>query len=76
MLITDGVLEARNNKGEIYGFDRLAALMREKTHPPEQIADTACRFGQDDDITVLSMTREATRAKQSTASLHTLLADA
>jgi hypothetical protein len=70
-LITDGVLEARNSKGELYGFDRLAGLMREKP-TPEQIADTACRFGQDDDITVLSMTREILRTGLSATNLPTV----
>ena len=59
-LITDGVLEARNREGELYGFDRVAALMRERPNA-EQVAEAACAFGQDDDITVLSVTREAVR---------------
>jgi serine phosphatase RsbU (regulator of sigma subunit) len=70
-LITDGVLEARNSKGELYGFDRLATLMRERPSA-EQVADEACRFGQDDDITVLSMTRETNQAPLPVISLHTL----
>jgi hypothetical protein len=75
-LITDGVLEARNSKGELYGFDRLATLMRGRP-TAEQVADEACRFGQDDDITVLSITREAmtrgpSRAPLSATGLHTL----
>jgi serine phosphatase RsbU (regulator of sigma subunit) len=49
---TDGVLEARNDKGELLGFDRLAAL---STQPAEAIAHAAIQHGQDDDITILSI---------------------
>jgi len=55
--MTDGVLEARNQKGELYGFERVAALMNGRP-TPEEVVDEACRFGQEDDITVLSVTRE------------------
>ena len=57
-LITDGVLEAQNASNELFGFERLASLLA--THPSaEQIAETACNFGQEDDITVLTLTRLA-----------------
>jgi len=57
-LLTDGVLEARSPKGELYGYERLFALMQ--AHPTvQQIVDAACGFGQDDDVTVLSVTRIA-----------------
>ena len=59
-LITDGVLEARNREGELYGFERVATLMRGRPSA-EQVAEAACSFGQDDDITVLSVTRNAGR---------------
>jgi len=55
-LLTDGVLEARNRSGELFGFERTAALSRQ---PAEEIARTAQAFGQDDDITVLTLTRLA-----------------
>ncbi len=56
LFITDGVLEARNRKGELYGFDRVATLMA--AHPGvHQVVDAACDFGQEDDITVVSVTR-------------------
>lgn len=55
---TDGLLEARAPSGELYGFDRVRTLMA--THPDAQAAlNAAVRFGQDDDITVLSITRLA-----------------
>jgi Stage II sporulation protein E (SpoIIE) len=55
-LYTDGVVEARARSGELFGFDRAAAL---SIQPAEVIAQTAQSFGQDDDITVLTVTLEA-----------------
>jgi len=52
--ISDGVVEARDAKGELLGFERMAALT---TKPAAEIADAAQRWGQEDDITVLSVTR-------------------
>jgi hypothetical protein len=53
-LLTDGVVEARDPTGALFGFDRTAAL---SLQPAETIAQTAQTFGQDDDITVLTLTR-------------------
>jgi hypothetical protein len=53
-LLTDGVVEARNNTGELFGFERTAAA---STQPADSIAQTAQAFGQDDDITVLTISR-------------------
>jgi hypothetical protein len=55
-LLTDGVVEARDKAGALFGFDRAAAL---STQPAEAIALTAQAFGQDDDITVLTLARTA-----------------
>ena len=52
VLMSDGVVEARSAKGELYGFDRLAALTMLSA---DDIADVARRFGQEDDITVLTV---------------------
>ena len=55
-LYTDGLLEARSASGEIYGFDRLRHLF--STRPDAaQATEAAVAFGQDDDITVLTLTR-------------------
>ncbi|HUY95212.1 MAG TPA: SpoIIE family protein phosphatase [Terracidiphilus sp.] len=51
---TDGLLEARNAAGELFGFSRIAALL-ENSPNAEQIAATAQAFGQEDDITVLTV---------------------
>ena len=52
-LITDGVVEARNGQGELFGFERAADLQIRQA-----IADAANAFGQDDDITVVTIARE------------------
>jgi len=54
-LLTDGVVEARDQTGALLGFDRSAAL---STQPAEAIASAAQAFGQDDDITVLTLSYE------------------
>ncbi len=55
-LYTDGLLEARSNSGELYGFSRLEDLFATKTNAAEA-TQAAVNFGQDDDITVLTLTR-------------------
>jgi serine phosphatase RsbU (regulator of sigma subunit) len=53
-LLTDGVVEARNSRGELLGFERTREL---STHPAKAVAEAAQSFGQEDDITVLSLCR-------------------
>jgi serine phosphatase RsbU (regulator of sigma subunit) len=50
-LLTDGVPEA-TCRHELFGFERTASL---STSPASAIAEAALRFGQADDITVLSI---------------------
>ncbi len=50
--LSDGVVEARNAAGELFGFDRAQEISGQ---PAAQIAETAARFGQEDDITVLTI---------------------
>jgi Stage II sporulation protein E (SpoIIE) len=66
-LYTDGLLEARNASGELYSFDRLQQLIATKPDA-RQASDAAVAFGQDDDITVLTVTR-LERGEQSTTML-------
>ncbi|HUD14832.1 MAG TPA: PP2C family protein-serine/threonine phosphatase [Terracidiphilus sp.] len=54
-LLTDGVVEARNSSHELFGFDRVAAMA---TDSATEIAAAAQAFGQEDDITVLKLTRQ------------------
>jgi len=58
-LMTDGVVEARDGTGELFGFDRTAACA---SRSAEAIAQAAQAFGQEDDITVLTVTRTRTCA--------------
>jgi hypothetical protein len=62
-LLTDGVVEARNTAGELFGFDRTAAISNQSA---EAIATAAQRHGQDDDITVLTLTRLGRDAQSAT----------
>jgi serine phosphatase RsbU (regulator of sigma subunit) len=57
-LYTDGLLEARNASGELYGFERLEVLFG-KRPSASQASQEAVAFGQEDDITVLTLTRLA-----------------
>ena len=57
-LITDGVVEARDTEGALFGFDRTQALMRQQTSPLA-LAEAAIEYGQDDDLTVISILRTA-----------------
>jgi sigma-B regulation protein RsbU (phosphoserine phosphatase) len=50
--VSDGVVEAQNRSGELLGFDRTQEL---STQSAAEIAETANRFGQVDDITVVTI---------------------
>jgi serine phosphatase RsbU (regulator of sigma subunit) len=52
-LLSDGVVEARNSAGELFGFDRTQAISGQSA---QNIAGAAQAFGQEDDITVLTLT--------------------
>lgn len=54
--LSDGVIEARNADGELYGFARTQDI---STQPASTIAETVQQFGQEDDITVVAITRTA-----------------
>ena len=56
VLMTDGVVEAQDEKGELFGFDRTAAMMARDASVYE-LADAAQAFGQEDDILVLRVER-------------------
>ena len=51
--VSDGVIEATNATGELYGFERTQAISNQSA---QAIADAVKQFGQEDDITVLSVT--------------------
>ena len=50
--ISDGVLEAQSPTGELFGFERTCHC---STMTAPEIAEIALRFGQEDDITVLTL---------------------
>jgi len=52
VFLSDGVVEATNHEGELFGFERTQQVSNE---PARYIAQTAQRFGQTDDITVVSL---------------------
>lgn len=56
---SDGVVEAQNARGELFGFERAKEI---STQPAAAIVEAARRFGQQDDITVVTIAREATMA--------------
>jgi Stage II sporulation protein E (SpoIIE) len=57
-LYTDGLLEARTPSGEIFSFERLQTLFASGADAA-QASQAAVAFGQDDDITVVTLTRLA-----------------
>ena len=57
-LYTDGLLEARAPSGEIFSFERLQTLFASGADAAKA-SEAAVAFGQDDDITVVTLTRLA-----------------
>jgi phosphoserine phosphatase RsbU/P len=51
--LSDGVVEAQSASGELFGFERTRQI---STQSAEAIAAAAQAFGQEDDITVLTLT--------------------
>jgi len=56
ILMSDGVVEAQNEHGHLFGFERVEELLR---HPitAARLATAAQNFGQEDDILVLGIQR-------------------
>jgi len=54
LLLSDGVVEARRPSGELFGFDRVHNLSNQSAF---YISEAAKNFGQQDDITVLTIRR-------------------
>jgi hypothetical protein len=55
-LLSDGVVEAQNASGELFGFERTRGMSRQTA---QAIAERARSFGQADDITVVTLERAA-----------------
>ncbi len=60
VIMSDGVVEAQNAYGELFGFERIEQMLRDQTSTAE-IATAAQKFGQTDDILVLRVERCAPR---------------
>ncbi len=56
-LMSDGVVEAQDSDGNLFGFSRIDALLKAGAGAA-QIATAAQEFGQEDDILVLTVRRE------------------
>ncbi|SPE26598.1 membrane hypothetical protein [Candidatus Sulfotelmatomonas gaucii] len=54
LLLSDGVVEARQPSGELFGFDRVRHFSQQSAF---YLAEAAKSFGQQDDITVLTVRR-------------------
>jgi Stage II sporulation protein E (SpoIIE) len=53
VMLTDGAVEVQSRSGELFGFERTLKISSESA---EKIAAAAQHFGQEDDITVLTLT--------------------
>jgi len=58
ILMSDGIVEAQDTHGNLFGFDRITELLRNRPSA-EDIATAAQEFGQEDDILVLQVQRNA-----------------
>jgi serine phosphatase RsbU (regulator of sigma subunit) len=56
VLVSDGILEATDSDGQLFGFERVHELVGSAASAVE-VADAAEKFGQEDDISVISITR-------------------
>lgn len=55
LLVSDRVVEATNSKGHLFRFERLQALLKNRGTAAD-IANGVGRFGQEDDVSVISVT--------------------
>ena len=56
MLMSDGVAEAQDSRKHLFGFERIGAMLSEGA-TAAGLATAAQAFGQEDDITVLTVRR-------------------
>jgi serine phosphatase RsbU (regulator of sigma subunit) len=56
VMVSDGIAEATGPDGQLFGFERVHELVRTATSATE-VASTAQSFGQEDDISVITVTR-------------------
>jgi len=58
VLMSDGIAEATDADGHLFGFERVEELLRTDSSA-SAVADSAQSFGQEDDISVITVTRIA-----------------
>jgi hypothetical protein len=58
LFMSDGIVEATDAHGQLFGFDRVLELVKSAASPAD-LAGAAQSFGQRDDISVISVTRTA-----------------
>jgi hypothetical protein len=58
LLASDGIVEAMDEQGRLFGFERLQELLQSRLTAAE-VATAAQNFGQQDDISVIAVTRTA-----------------
>jgi hypothetical protein len=68
VLVSDGVVEATNTQSRLFGFERLQELLKQGATAGD-IADAAEKFGQQDDISVISISRMAVSDTAATRNL-------
>ncbi len=56
MVMSDGVAEAQDAEGHLFGFERIGEMLSQHV-TAAGLANAAQNFGQEDDITVLTVAR-------------------
>jgi serine phosphatase RsbU (regulator of sigma subunit) len=57
--MSDGIAEATDANGKLFGFERIHELLRTNRSAID-VADAAQAFGQEDDISVIAIARTTT----------------
>jgi Stage II sporulation protein E (SpoIIE) len=66
MLLSDGVAEAQDGQGHLFGFERIETMLRQPITAAE-VATAAQKFGQQDDISVMRVVRAAKATERTEA---------
>lgn len=66
MLLSDGVAEAQDGQGHLFGFERIETMLSQPITAAE-VATAAQAFGQQDDISVMRVVRAAKVAERTEA---------
>ena len=68
ILLSDGIAEAIDANGQLFGFDRVHELLQTRLSATE-LANAAQSFGQEDDISVIYVTRMAAMSAERAAAM-------